>query len=90
MYQLQIHKSAQKSFQKSPKRIKEKVFECLQYLILHGTQDLKFPIEPLQGKFKKFHYFEIKLDKDYRIFFRREGNQFFIRQAGTHNSLGTG
>jgi len=90
MYELQIHRDAEKSFKKSPKQIEEKIFECLKHLTQKGTKDLRFKIAPLKGKFKKYNYFEIKIDKDYRIIFRRENDTFFIRKAGTHNSLCTG
>lgn len=90
MYELQIHRDAEKSFKKSPKRIKEKILECLEYLTKNGTKNLRFPIAPLKGKFKKYSYYEIKIDKDYRIIFRREKDIFFIRKSGTHNSLHTG
>jgi len=45
---------------------------------------------PLHGDFKKFKYYEAKIDKDYRIIFRIENNNLYIRAAGTHNALGTG
>lgn len=67
-----------------------KINECLLYFIYHGTFDSPFPIKPLKGHFRKFNYYEAIIDKDYRIIFRREGDTFFIRAAGTHNQLRTG
>ena len=55
-----------------------------------GTYGCPFPIRPLQARFRKFNYYEAKIDKDYRIIFRREGDTFYIRAAGTHNELKTG
>jgi len=55
-----------------------------------GTYGCPFPIKPLKGRFRKFNYYEAKIDKDYRIIFRREGDTFYIRAAGTHNELKTG
>lgn len=47
-------------------------------------------IKPLHGPMKKQQYLEAILDKDYRIIFRKENGSFFVRAAGTHNTLGTG
>ena len=90
MYDLHIHKNATKYLQKTPKRIREKAFECILHLKKHGTENCPYPIRILQGKFKKFEYFETKIDKDYRIIFRTEADKLYIRSAGTHNKLGTG
>lgn len=90
MYELHIHKHARKYLQKTPKRIKEKAVECIMYLKNHGTKDCPYPIDTLKGEFSKFKYFEAKIDKDYRIIFRIEGECVYIRTAGTHNKLGTG
>ncbi len=90
MYELHIHKHAQKALQKSPQKIKQKVFVCLQYLQQHGFKDCPFPMDTLKGKYKKYQYLEIKISQDYRLIVRREKQKIFIRYAGTHNSLGTG
>ena len=90
MVNVHIHKAAKKALQKAPRRIREKVFTCISHLMRCGVRDLPFPIKPLQGHYKKYKYFEILIDKDYRIFFRQEGEDIFIRYAGTHNALGTG
>jgi mRNA-degrading endonuclease RelE of RelBE toxin-antitoxin system len=90
MYNLHLHKDAQKAIRKFPKPIRAKTFEALEVLRNSGTKDFPLPIRLLQGKFRKFRYFEIKIARDYRIIFRKEENEFFIRHAGTHNSLGTG
>lgn len=89
MNQLYIHKDAEKAFQKAPKRIQKKIYACLGYLIEKGTKELIFPVKHLQGDFKKFEYMEIKIDRDYRIIFRKKKELIFIRDAGTHNSLRT-
>ncbi|MBU0668381.1 hypothetical protein KJ951_01985 [Patescibacteria group bacterium] len=67
-----------------------KFLECADHLAKFGTVDLPFPIDTLKGKFKKFKYFEIKLDKDFRLILRKENDFYYIRTAGTHNQLGTG
>ncbi len=90
MYTIHLHKSAQKALQKAPPLIKEKSLQCFLHLTKSSLQNFPYPITPLQGKYKKFKYLEIKLSKDYRIILRKEGNVFFIRYAGTYNSLGTG
>jgi len=90
MYTLHIHKDAEKALKKSPQHIKEKSFECLQVLMASGLKDFPYQVDTLKGKYKKFKYMEIKISGDYRLIFRQEENQFFIRYAGTHNSLGTG
>ncbi len=90
MFELEIHKHAEKAFKKAPLRIKEKVLICLSHLREEGLNGLPYPIKPLQGLFRKYNYFEIKIDKDYRVIFRFEANVFCIRDAGTHNGLGTG
>lgn len=90
MFELKIHKSAQKAFQKAPKRIQEKIFICLKHFGQKGLEKPPYPIKTLQGRFKKYKYLEVKIDKDYRIIFRLKDNTFYIRSAGTHNTLGTG
>lgn len=90
MYELHLHKQALKSLQKASRRIREKANECILHLKNHGTQNCPYPVATLQGKFKRFHYLEAKIDKDYRIIFRTEGKNLYIRAAGTHNKLGTG
>lgn len=87
---LKLHKEAQKNLQKTPKHIREKAFECIIYLRDHGMKDCPFPIDSLKGKYKKFKYYEAKIHKDYRIFFRFDKDTLYIRRAGTHNQLGTG
>ncbi|MFA6435679.1 MAG: hypothetical protein WCW30_00880 [Candidatus Gracilibacteria bacterium] len=90
MYALYIHKDAEKSLQKAQKRIRQKAFNCISCLRDKGTVGSPFPVAPLHGDFKKFKYYEDKIDKDYRIIFRIENNGLYIRAAGTHNALGTG
>lgn len=90
MYEVEIHKEALKNLRKSQKKIKERAFKVISHLSDHGTYRLMYPIEPLLGKYKKSKYYEIKIDKDYRIVFRKVKNTFFIRFAGTHNQLRTG
>ncbi|MDP2643159.1 MAG: hypothetical protein Q8P62_04940 [Candidatus Peregrinibacteria bacterium] len=90
MYKLQIHKDAEKALNKAQKRIRGKAFMCIVHLRDNGTLNSPFSIAPLQGDFKKYKYYEAKIDKDYRIFFRIEGDILYIRSAGTHNTLGTG
>lgn len=89
-FKLHIHKDAQKAFAKAPYRIRMKSFRFLEYLMDNGLNKSTYKIKALQGDFKKFKYLEVKIDKDYRIIFRLEGQSFFIRDAGTHNHLGTG
>lgn len=62
----------------------------LSHLIDYGTNNSPYPIKKLQGAYKKYNYLEAKIDSDYRIIFRQEGNIFLIRDAGTHNKLHTG
>ena len=90
MYKLKIHHDAEKELGKAPKRIRKKAFIFLNHLMNFGTQDIQIPIKTLGGKYKKSRFLEAKIDKDYRIFFRKESNTFYIRFAGTHNKLGTG
>jgi len=90
MYKLHIHKDAEKALNKAQKRIREKAFACIIYLRDNGTSGSPFPISSLQGDFKKYKYYEAKIHKDYRIFFRIEDDNLYIRRAGTHNALGTG
>lgn len=90
MYDLHLHKSAVKSLQKAPIKIRKKAFAFLEHLRESGTQSPPCTIKPLQGSYKKYKYLEALIDKDYRIIFRREGDAFFVREAGTHNQLGTG
>jgi mRNA-degrading endonuclease YafQ of YafQ-DinJ toxin-antitoxin module len=90
MYDLNIHKDAEKEFKKTQKRILKKCYEFLMLLTEEGFEQKKFRIKKLEGEFKKFSYFEAIIDKDYRIIFRQESNCFYIRMAGTHNKLGTG
>ena len=89
-YEIRLHRAAQKALHKAPERIQKKAVTFIKHLTKHGTRNPPFPVKPLHGKFKKYKYLEAKIEDDYRIFFRREGNVFFVRQAGTHNSLGTG
>jgi len=90
MYDVHIHKSAEKSLKKAPLRIREKAFTFIDHLRKSGTQQPPFPVQAMEGKFRKFKYLEAKIDKDYRIIFRRENQSYFIRFAGTHNELRTG
>lgn len=90
MYKLQIHKDAEKALKKTQIKIREKAFTCIVHLKNKGTFGSPFPIAPLQGNFKKHKYYEAKIHKDYRIFFRIENDNLYIRAAGTHNALGTG
>ncbi|OIP81441.1 hypothetical protein COW94_04355 [Candidatus Peregrinibacteria bacterium CG22_combo_CG10-13_8_21_14_all_44_10] len=90
MYQLHIHKDAEKAFKKAPKRIREKAFICLKHFRDNGVKDCPYSIDTLKGKFKKFKYLEAKIGKDYRIVFRINEQDIYIRYAGTHNALGTG
>jgi mRNA-degrading endonuclease YafQ of YafQ-DinJ toxin-antitoxin module len=90
MYKLQIHKDAQKALSKAQIRTREKAFTCIKHLRDKGTLNSPFPIAPLKGDFKKYKYFEAKIQKDYRIIFRTESDTLYIRAAGTHNMLGTG
>ena len=89
-YNIVLHKHAQKNLSKAPARIKRKASVFVEHLCEHGTADSPFPLKPLQGSYKKYDYVEAKIDKDYRIIFRREDDTFYIRFAGTHNQLGTG
>jgi len=89
MYELRIHKHAQKALKKAPARIKERAFVCLNHLRQNGTRDFPYALAVLVD-YKKFKYVEAKIDKDYRIVFRFENEVIYIRYAGTHNSLGTG
>jgi hypothetical protein len=49
-----------------------------------------YPVKPLKGGFKKLKYLEARIDKDFRIIFRRESDGYYVRYAGTHNQLRTG
>ena len=90
MYELHIHRDAQKALKKAPKMIRAKALHCIDHLSQKGLNQLPFKIKKLKGKFEKFQYLEIKIHKDYRIVFRSEINSFYIRDAGTHNYLRTG
>jgi len=90
MYELEVSKEAKKAFNKAQFRVQTRINDCLAYLIDFGTYGSPYPIKPLKGRFQKFNYYEAKIDKDYRIIFRREGDTFYIRAAGTHNDLKTG
>jgi mRNA-degrading endonuclease YafQ of YafQ-DinJ toxin-antitoxin module len=90
MFKDQVHPDAVKSLAKAQPKIKAKADRFRRYLINFGTYQCPFPIKPLKGHFHRFHYYEAKIDKDYRIIFRKEGDTFYIRAAGTHNELRTG
>ena len=90
MYEINIHKQAGKVLKKAQRKIKNKAYEALSHMMKYGLTDFPFKVDTLKGKFQKYQYFEIKIDKDFRIIFRQEGQTFFIRSAGTHNQLGTG
>lgn len=87
---LKLHKQAAKNLKRAPNHIAEKAFRCVLHLRDHGMRNCPFPIEPLKGEYKKFQYFEAKIHKDFRIFFRYEDDVLHVRHAGTHNQLGTG
>ena len=87
---LKIHKAAAKNLKRSPLKIRKKAFDCIVHLRDIGSLHCPYPIEALKGQFKKHRYFEAKIDKDYRIIYRIEGDTLFVRYAGTHNQLGTG
>jgi mRNA-degrading endonuclease YafQ of YafQ-DinJ toxin-antitoxin module len=89
-FQVHIHRDAKKALLKAPTKIKKKVARLVEHLINSGTKSVPFPIATLKGEFKKNKYLEAKIDKDYRIIFRKENDSYFIRAAGTHNSLHTG
>lgn len=88
MYRLELHKDAQKALAKAPRKIQEKFLQLAEYLQENGTHNSPFTVVPMKGKYKI--YLEAKIASDYRIIFRLEEQTFFIRYAGTHNSLGTG
>jgi mRNA-degrading endonuclease RelE of RelBE toxin-antitoxin system len=90
MFTVKIHRDAEKELSKAPERIRKKAFLFLAHLMEHGTQASPFPLKSLQGSFKRSKFLEGKIDKDYRIVFRREETTFYVRYAGTHNQLGTG
>lgn len=90
MFDVCYHNDARKSLDKTQKRIRNKAFRCMRHLMSNGLKNLPFPIATLKGEFKKLHYFEIKLDKDFRLILRKQNGNFYIRHAGTHNQLGTG
>ena len=75
---------------RAPERIREKCFQFLQHLRRNGTQHPPCHVKALQGPFRKLKYLEAIIDEDYRIIFRKEGDAFSIRLAGTHNELHTG
>jgi len=89
MYKVQMHKRAQKNLKKAPEYIKRNASTFVSYLT-GEIKECPFPIKQLQGKYKKYKYREVLIGKDYRIFFRIEGDTCYIRHAGTHNQLGTG
>ncbi len=89
MRSVQQHKSATKNLSKAPRSIQKKAIEWLEHFLCHGNfNTCRFEIAPLKGKLK--FYQEVKLDKDYRIFFRTHEETLFIRAAGTHNQLKIG
>ena len=90
MYEIRIHKQAQKVLQKAQKKIKTKASRALEHMVEFGLNNFPYQIDTLKGEFQKYRYFEIKIDKDFRLIFRHEGNTFHIRAAGTHNQIGTG
>ena len=90
MYRIRMHKSAEKRLAQCPKRIRDKAYIAIKHLRHNGTLNLPFTIKPLQGPLKRRKFLEAKIDKDYRIIFRRNEDGFFIRSAGAHNQLHTG
>jgi mRNA-degrading endonuclease YafQ of YafQ-DinJ toxin-antitoxin module len=90
MHEVYLHKDARKALKKAQNKIKKKALLCINHLMVRGLDEFPFPIGILQGEFRKFRYLEAKIDNDYRIIFRTEGAKFYVRYAGTHNSLGTG
>ena len=90
MYELKIHRDAEKSMLRASERIREKSYRFLQHLRRAGTQDAPCRIKALHGPFRKYKFLEAIIDEDYRIIFRRERGTFHVRLAGTHNELHTG
>lgn len=88
--EITFHKDALKVLRKTQKKIQDKTIRCIKSLEKSGFQNLPFPIEPLKGEFKKYKYYEIKIDYDFRLVVRQAAGSFYIRYAGTHNQLGTG
>jgi len=68
-----------KVLQKAPSLMKEKSLQCFLHLTKSGLHNFPYPLAPLQVKYIKIKYLEIKLN-----------DAFFIRYAGTPDSLGTG
>lgn len=87
---LEVHKAVLKATRKAPIKIKIRANNCIEHIQKFGLTDLPFRMKPLQGRFKKGNYWEILIDKDYRLIFRVEEDTVFVRHAGTHNDLGTG
>ena len=90
MYKLKIHRDVEKQIAKAPLPIRKKAFAFLKHIRKNGSKDCSFSIKPLQGEFKRSKFFEVKIAKDYRIIFRKDGDTFYVRWAGTHNRLDTG
>ncbi len=61
MNKVYFHQNAEKVLKKTQRKIQVKAFQAIDHLRRFGSQDLPFPIDTLKGKFKRFHYFEIKI-----------------------------
>lgn len=90
MFEVHVHRVAQKSLNKAPEHIQQKATRLVAHLIQHGTTNAPFRIKALHGPFRKHKFLEAIINKDYRIIFRRENDVFLIRLAGTHNELHAG
>lgn len=86
--QIIITKTAQKVLSKAPNQVKAKFFELVPFLRSGDYKNCRFQIKKLKGKFKTYH--QAALNRDFRVWFREDGNTVVIVvDAGTHNQLGT-
>jgi len=90
MYEIQVEKRVMKVMIKTSKKIREKYLKFYSHLQEFWTQNCPFPIDTIKWKLKNEKVMEVKLDKDFRIFFRKEWKIIYILlEAWTHNKLWT-
>lgn len=89
-YQIKVTKKVEKFLDKTQKKLQIKFSKFYLHLQEFWTQDCPFQIDTIKWKMKKERVMEAKLDKDFRIFFKKEWQIIYILlDAWTHNKLWT-
>ena len=90
-YEIKVNKKVEKVLDKAHRKIQIKFAKFYKHLQNFWTQNFPFEIDTLKNwKLKKLKIMEAKLDKDFRIFFRKDWDIIYILlDAWTHNKLWT-